>query len=338
MKGLSITLFSLTLLFSCRLGGTPTKPLFFVPEMIDSVTLIFSGDVMQHLPQVSSAQRDNGTFDYIPVFASIAPYWKSADFAIVNLETTLADEPPYYGYPMFRSPSAIVEALKHSGIDLLALANNHCVDQGARGVDNTIRAINRENLKYVGLSDNSERKPTVFLENEGFKIALLNYTYGTNGMPEPTGKRICLIDTTLIRQDYTKARNDGANHVVAFVHWGEEYQIKQNNAQTKLAIWLRNLGVDYVIGSHPHVVQPIDYPNKIVYSLGNFVSNQSQRFTTGGISIKVTLYTNGQSSLSHIAHWVDRQNGYIVRPSSDTLTNNNIEFSQAVRDISMLIN
>ena len=143
---------------------------------------------------------------------------------------------------------------------------------------------------------NYKKRHPLYLQKDGFKIALLNYTYGTNGLPVPKGFVVPHIDTTTIKQDIQLARRDTATNIIAFMHWGYEYHNFPNKEQRALSKWLHEQGADMVIGSHPHVVQPIEYYTSdkdtlgvTVFSLGNFISNQSQQGTEGGICIRVTL-------------------------------------------------
>lgn len=301
-----ITIFCSILACASCAGGVaqPSEPLKLnLPERCD---IIFSGDFMQHLPQVNAARRGDG-FDYLTTLTEIAPYWKSADFAVVNLETTLIDLPPYTGYPMFRSPDAIVGALREAGVTHLALANNHSMDNGLQGVMHTIGAIKAAGLKYVGVWLAQDTVSGIeYMQKGRFKVALLNYTYGTNGMRVPHGVEVGLLDTIQILADISRVRADGASHVIAFLHWGDEYQRTANQAQIDFARWCRESGVDVVIGSHPHVVQQIDPRQQVVYSLGNFVSNQRERYKNTGISVRVSLFENQTRALiSFRPHWVD---------------------------------
>ncbi|MFI3294952.1 MAG: CapA family protein [Rikenellaceae bacterium] len=304
----------------------------------DTMTVIFSGDMMQHLPQVTRAATPDGGFDYSKVFRSITKWWKQSDYVVVNLETTLSDSAPYTGYPMFRSPSALLDALKEAGVTTLALANNHCVDRGLKGVRNTIEAINQRGFDYVGMSDTTVRQNIAWLKKGSHKVALLNYTYGTNGMPIPESVAVNLIDTTQIRADYQMARDEEATAIVIFFHWGEEYQLQPNSQQKELALWCRELGADWVIGAHPHVVQPIDLNHRVVYSLGNLCSNQYFPYTQGGINVILSFYNDRPSDLRCFPHWVDREAGYGILMCQDTLSHKSREFRQSIKDTYQIIN
>ena len=155
----------------------------------EHIRLLFGGDVMQHLPQIQSARR-NGGFDYGEVFAALEPRFRAADLVVINLETTLADAEPYAGYPVFRSPAALADALHEAGVDVAVLANNHCCDGGQSGIRTTVRELERCGIRHTGVFRDSadyRRNHPLLLRRGGISIALLNYTYGTNGMPVPAG-------------------------------------------------------------------------------------------------------------------------------------------------------
>ena len=227
---------------------------------------------MQHLPQVEAARSGEG-FDYGPVFAALAPRMHSADLAVVNLETTLTRSKRYTGYPLFRSPVALADALRDAGVDVAVLANNHCCDGGAEGIRTSIEELDRCEIRHTGVFADSadyRRNHPLLLTRNGVRLALLNYTYGTNGMPVPRGMIVNRIDTVRMAADAAAARTAGADFIVACLHWGNEYERRANAAQRSLAVFLRRHGVDVVVGSHPHVVQPweADSAHVVLYSLG----------------------------------------------------------------------
>lgn len=260
------------------------------------VTLLAVGDVMAHMPQVNQAfDASQNAYDFSPSFAAIKPYIEEADLAAANLETTLGgDARPYGGYPMFNTPDAMADALAGAGFDLVCTANNHSLDTGENGLYRTLEVLESRGLKTFGTArSQSERDRPLFVEADGIHLAFLAYTYGTNGIPTPQGKDfiVNLIDEDLMEQDIRRARAAGADLVLIYMHWGPEYQIRQSEQQEEWAQFLAEAGADAVIGSHPHVVQPAEWITvdgedgnerqvPVIYSLGNFVSNQHQ---TGGI-------------------------------------------------------
>lgn len=261
------------------------------PDIRQSVKIAFIGDVMAHTPQISRAHRDNG-YDFNDSFRYVAPILERADIVIANLETTLSDSEPYTGYPRFRSPVGIADALKNAGTDAVVLANNHSLDYGTNGVMRTIRHLDERNIAHTGVfADSTDYRANnpLFIDRKGMCIALLNYTYGTNGISAGDEIIVNRIDTTAIRDDIRRAAR--ADCIIAFMHWGEEYSRKNSDAQRRLAAFMRANGVPVIIGSHPHVVQPCECSDSSVtfYSLGNFISNQRWRYSDGGIIAEVEI-------------------------------------------------
>ena len=241
----------------CTPAGGPPRQRPAVPPP-QRVRMLFGGDVMQHLPQVEAARSGEG-FDYTPVFAALAPRMHAADLAVVNLETTLTRSGRYTGYPLFRSPAELADALRGAGVDVALLANNHCCDGGAEGIRTTIRELDRCGIRHTGVFADSadyRRNHPLRIEHCGLRIALVNYTYGTNGMPVPAGSVVNRIDTVRMAADLAAVRREGADFIVACMHWGNEYERRENASQRTLAAFLRRHGADVVVGGHPHVVQP----------------------------------------------------------------------------------
>lgn len=262
--------------------------------------LLFTGDVMQHLPQIQAARRGEG-FDYGEVFAAVRPYFEAADLTVVNLETTLARRPPWRGYPCFRSPAELAAELRRCGVDVVCQANNHTLDDGARGVRTTAEILDSCGLLRTGVYTDSldeRRHHALRIERGGIRFGLLNCTYGTNGLPTPQGMRVARIDTAEFRRDLEAMRADSVDCRIVCIHWGNEYERRPNDRQRALAAWLREQGADLVIGSHPHVAQPVeaDSAHVLFYSLGNFVSNQRRRYCDGGVMarIRVTKHPDGR--------------------------------------------
>lgn len=263
----------------------------------------FGGDVMQHLPQVEAARTAAG-FDYGPVFAALAPRMHAADLAVVNLETTLTRSARYTGYPLFRSPVALADALREAGVDVAVLANNHCCDGGAEGIRTTIAELDRCGIRHTGVFADSadwRRNHPLRLTCRGLRLAIVNYTYGTNGMPVPAGMIVNRIDTARMARDLAAARAEGTDFVVACLHWGVEYERQANAEQRRLAGFLRRHGADVVVGSHPHVIQPweADSAHVVLYSLGNLVSNQRRRYTDGGLTAEIEAVRHPEGRMSY---------------------------------------
>lgn len=273
-------------------------------DSIARLKFIFVGDIMGHGGQIKAAEIvKEKNYDYTPCFKYISPLIQSADLAIGNLEVTLPGKPPYTGFPLFKSPDALVTALKQAGFDVLLTANNHANDAHLAGTIHTIDAIEQADLLQTGTFRNAAERALYYpliVYKKGFKIAILNYTYDTNGISTKYPSVVNEIDETQIKKDFITARKIRPDIIITFMHWGEEYQTQQSDKQTDLAKKMLRWGADLVIGAHPHVVQPIDSytlkrPNGdvektlVAYSLGNFISNQRFENTDGGIVLEVTF-------------------------------------------------
>jgi len=282
-------------LFFCLLGTAQESQL----------KLVFAGDIMGHDTQIASALATGEPgYDYKPCFEYLRPYLQEADLVIGNLEVTFAGE-PYKGYPAFSSPDELAGALKWAGFDILVNANNHGLDRGQKGLVRTIEVLHREELVQTGTFADPEaraRHYPLVVEKKGIRIALLNYTYGTNGIRDRPPSIINRIDKEQIREDMQKAHTAQADFILVTLHWGTEYQLYENPQQEELARFLFDLGADAVIGSHPHVVQPIrgeGSGNLVVYSLGNLISNQRTRPRDGGILFEMVLSKESHKISSH---------------------------------------
>ncbi len=261
--------------------------------------LLFTGDIMAHLPQVADAwDAVEQKYDFAPVFDAVLPYFRNADFVVGNLETTFGGK-PYSGYPMFSTPDALAYDLKTVGFDALTTANNHACDRKNKGVVRTLDVLEQAGIRSTGTfrSEEDRRERSVlWIDTLGVKVALLAYTYGTNGMPFSPPVRVNLIDTLQMGEDIDRAKEGGADFVVVSMHWGEEYQLKPTKMQQRQAQWLANRGADAIVGMHPHVVQPSDTlvaatgkQVPVVYSLGNFISNQYRTYTQLGKMLALRL-------------------------------------------------
>lgn len=264
--------------------------------------LLFVGDVMGHDGQIESAKVVGGDFyDYSPCFEYLKPIIKEADFAVANLEVTLPGKPPYKGYPRFRSPDELALALRHAGFDMLVTANNHSNDARKSGVLSTIQTLEEYGFYQTGTFRNAAQReiyyPLLVYKNN-FKLAFLNCTYGTNGLPTQAPTIVNLIDEKQIKADLQAAKDLSPDYIIMMIHWGAEYQLIESKKQQRLAEKMFEWGADMIIGAHPHVIQPIYVKEKqgkqklIAYSLGNFISSQTKPNTDGGLILKVQLEKN----------------------------------------------
>ena len=266
----------------------------------DEADLVFVGDAMQHQAQLDAA-RHGKDYSYDGYFSAIDSIISAADYAVVNLETPVGPS-PHSGYPCFNAPVQYLDELAAAGFDLFLTANNHTLDRRAKGLRNTIAALDERGLAHLGTyTDDSARIAALpIIKNiNKFKVGFLNYTYGTNGIPPTEGVVVDYIDRELIKADVDSLRAAGAELICVCIHWGDEYVLLPNASQKKTADFLEALGVDMIIGAHPHVIQPMElrpnryYPDKnvlLVYSLGNFVSNMKTADTRGGALLHVRLF------------------------------------------------
>ena len=266
----------------------------------DEVNLMFVGEAMQHTPQITAATTSSGTYDYTRCFTHIEDDIQWADYAVVNLECPLGGR-PYTGYPAFSAPDEYARQLKTSGFDLFLTANNHCMDRRDAGVRRTIATLDSMGIPHIGTYANRaarEKQIPFFVNLKGIKFAFLCYTYGTNGIPVTGDVVVDLIDRQRIADDVAAARHGGAQVLCVCLHWGIEYQLLPVESQRSLADWLvEEQGVDLIIGGHPHVVEPMEMRHSakwdkdvlLVYSLGNFISNQRDIDSRGGAMVKVSV-------------------------------------------------
>ncbi len=303
------------------------------------ICIVLGGDVMQHMPQIHAARRDS-TYDYSATFRHLRQFLDTADITIFNLETTLSTG-RYSGYPLFAAPVQLASALRDCGVDAVTLANNHMLDRGRAGVLSTLQALDSAGVRHTGVFADSAgyrtANPLIF-NVRGIRLALLNYTYGTNGMPVREGTIVNLIDTVRIAADILRTAEHSPDVTAVYFHWGYEYHREPNAEQRRLAEWCHARGVDIVAGGHPHVLQPIEYHRDSIgemrgitaYSLGNLVSNQRRRYRDGGILLRldITIDDSRQPTfeVSYLPVWVhtpavDGRREYMILPApvADTM-------------------
>ena len=266
------------------------------------VTLLFAGDIMGHDKQIEAAYNDSTkTYDYTDCFRYIRPYVEKADLAVANLEVTFAG-PPYKGYPQFSSPDQLATAVRDCGFDILLTTNNHSCDGGLKGVVRTLDVLDSLKIVHTGtFHDSAEWRRTypLIYNVKGLKLAIVNYTYGTNELPTPKGTVVNRIVKQNIINDIAAAKRQNPDLIIACMHWGIEYDTMPSRTQIQQAEMLKKQGVDLIIGSHPHVLQPMEMDTAanqfLVYSLGNFVSAQRTAPRDGATIVNIKLTKrNGQ--------------------------------------------
>lgn len=286
------------------------------------LSILIAGDFMQHGPQITAALQPDSSYNYDECFARVKPVIEDADVAIGNLEVTLGGK-PYAGYPQFRAPDEYLQAIVDAGIDIILTANNHCLDSGKHGLERTIMMMDSVGVPHIGTYvDEFEREDNYpyILEQNGIRVAILNFTYGTNGLAVEEPNIVNMMDTAIIAVDLITAKEVNPDVIIAIPHWGIEYQSLPSKEQRRMADWLIDNGVDHVIGGHPHVAQPMellnDGKNFVAYSLGNVISNQSKPNTYGGYMVRLDFVKNDSltmlSDCAYIPYWVSRphDNGF----------------------------
>ncbi len=287
------------------------------------------GDVMAHMPIINSVKVPGvDSYDFRPVFAPVTRYLEGADYAVANLESRIAGaELGYSGYPRFNAPESLAWALKASGFDLMATANNHTLDFGWEGIVNTLDSLDRLGLAHVGTYRSLQKKRTpLVVDIQGIKVAFLNYTSYLNGLVPPSEREayaVNTLDVDAVAEEAMIARIWGAEIVIALLHYGDEYRRIPNETQVEISQEILSRGVDVILGSHPHVVQPIDHffdfttwrvnDKYVVYSMGNFVSSQRWRYSDSGIIAYVRIEKKGLrahvAGISYLPVYVQRSTG-----------------------------
>lgn len=270
----------------------------------DTVTIRILGDIMMHTAQIEKAQKGEDEYDFSSYFALIEDDIKEADIAVANMEFTLAGK-PYTGYPCFSAPDELARYLADCGFDIFLAANNHICDKGSKGAERTIdiyKMLEKSHgIRFTGISENEsdkERNNPLIILKKGIRIALVNFTYGTNlGLGSAWPRVNYAEDRKWTAGMLSKAEEEDSDLIIALPHWGTEYRLEHSAAQEETAETLVRHGADMVIGSHPHVIQDTQFIGEafVAYSLGNAVSNMSVADTQLGLmaTIRIIRRSNG---------------------------------------------
>ena len=343
---------------------TTEPPTTLPPEpehVVSTATILSTGDLLMHGGLINAANQGDGTYDFGYIFPYITEYVTAADYAVANLETTLAGTAkPYQGNPMFNCPDELVDAAKNAGFDMLLTASNHSYDSQQPGFERTIRTIREKGLANLGTMLSAEEPKYVVQDINGIKIGMIAYTYedslGPGNPPALNYNPMQAGGYDLIncfrhsdpdslynhlgpQMELMKA--DGAEAIVVYLHWGQEYKLEANASQKEIAQHLCDMGVDVIIGGHPHVVEPVEllesatdpsHRTVCLYSMGNAVSNQRQGLlksittahTEDGVLFSITFskYSDGTVYLEDvelIPIWVravDASGNTVVRSSA----------------------
>ena len=280
-----------------------------LPKEPEEYTLKISagGDLLIHDTVFKSVKNSNGTYNFDPIFADVKYLFDESDLSLINLEVPVAGNifAPS-NYPNFNSPVELLDGVKNMGIDVVCTANNHALDKGIKGLNETIKNAQAREIGVVGTYLTDDTKPLI-IEKNNIKVGIAAYTYGTNGIPIPSSAPYCvnIINKDAMQDDIDYMNEQGVDFKIFLMHFGQEYQTTQNGNQEDLANFLVNNGVDIVFGSHPHVPQPYEIKNVtledgtqkqafVIYSLGNFVSHQSDYYTKLGAVASVTVSKKGE--------------------------------------------
>lgn len=272
------------------------------PYITSTASIGVTGDMLLHIGLHASA-KDGDNYDFSDMFRFIEDYYKRYDFMVANLEVPLAGkERGYSGWPRFNSPDSFATDLVEAGVDMVLTANNHAVDKDKSGLLRTQDVVTEAGLLYLGTKKTAEDPNYVIHDINGIRVGMMCYTYETNtenknqkainGIPlsQELGALICSFNHRRaenlyaeVEQSMTEMKEAGVDVTMMFIHWGDEYKIMQNGTQTKLAQGLCELGIDVIVGGHPHVVQPFDtltsstgHTTYCIYSVGNAISNQNR--------------------------------------------------------------
>ncbi len=327
-------------------------PVTTLPEpehVVSTATIGAMGDLLMHAPVFAASRQSDGSYDFTAVFQYLAEYVSALDYAAVNLETTLASNNngfAYKGYPNFNCPDEIIDGVKNAGFDMLLTANNHSYDTTLVGYKRTLQVIREKGLQSLGTYESAEDVKWAIQEINGIKIGMLAYTYATgvssDGRPS-LNYNAPIAEANICNYFYSgnlpgfysevegylaEMKQAGAEATILYIHWGQEYQLTANAEQQAMAQELCNMGIDVIVGGHPHVVEPIvllesavDPSHKTVclYSTGNAISNQRKGLlssintahTEDGILFSVTFekYSDGTVYLAGVEvlpTWVDK--------------------------------
>lgn len=272
-------------------------------ESYEEVTLVAVGDNLIHTGVFNSGKQSDGSYTFEHLYSGISDYISQADIAVINQETMFTED-DFSGYPLFSGPAEIGLYAYQAGFDIITHATNHSYDKGLDGINYTLNFWNSLNVPVLGIYDSQEAYDTVYIhEIKGIKIAMLNYTYGLNGLKIPKDKQYLvtlLNNEEKILKDLQYAEAN-ADLTIVFPHWGTEYTHKPTKEQKRLAQLFADNGADLIIGSHPHVIEPLEYITSIngnqvpcYYSLGNFMSAQNEvPRVLGGLAEVKIVKTNG---------------------------------------------
>ncbi len=293
------------------------------PDSIINITISSVGDLMCHSTQYNYARVEGDSFNFAPCFDYVLPWLTKPDMLLGNLETTFGGTGiPYSGFPYFNSPDDYAAAIKSVGFDFLVTANNHANDTGEKGIKRTIKILDEAGIPHTGTFASQQDRDSIRITDvSGITVVVLAYSFSTNGLDLAVGKPwlVNLCDSDLIQNDIKKSRALCAELVIVFYHFGNEYERVPGQYQKDMVNFAIENGADIILGSHPHVLQPVDFYKTqgatldtgfVAYSMGNFISNQQDPYTYEGIIINMHIEKNMLSgkikitSVDYLPTWV----------------------------------
>lgn len=335
---------STAFLLANKHGREKLVDLGVLPVEVKTATIGAMGDLLLHPPVQEGSRTGDDTYDFNPMFQYIKPYIEELDYSVINFEGTLSTkEWGYSGYPLFKYPENVIDSTMATGFNLMLTANNHIGDGRSTGFQHTLNLFEQKGADYVGSRKDTTGKQYLVKEINGIKVGMANWTYGViadNGRVSVNGIPVTTKDEMLVnvfdygkldlfyeqvKKDIAAMKNEGAEIIAYYMHWGDEYKIVENNYQNLMAQQLCDMGVDVIVGGHPHVLQPIEYLTSgdgkhnavCIYSLGNAVSNQRINFmnrktghTEDGVLFRFTITKKGEdkayvSGASYLPTWVN---------------------------------
>lgn len=334
-----------------------------IAKKISTVSLAAVGDIMFHDDQLASAYVDENTYDFSAMFEDVKPLLSGYDVTLANFETTMAgDSLKFTGYPQFNSPDEVADAIKEAGVDILTTANNHSLDTKDVGLKRTVEVLQEKGFKTVGSYSEKPESRVLLHEANDIQFAILSYTESTNGLgdhypADELNSMLNLMTKENIERDVKEAKDLGVDFIITFMHWGEEYMSEPNETQIDYANFMAEQGVDLILGSHPHVIQRTDtitvqdQETFVVYSMGNFVSNQrvetlGDEFarTEDGVIVNFNIEKNHETNKTTIENvefiptWVSKiinpdtnKPEYRILPIDDNLNDEDISEAFKVR-------
>jgi len=294
-------------------GPGTAEPAEAVPRR-ESITLIATGDILMHNTLIWSGAQQDGSYRFASFFEPVKRLLGAGDYVSTDLEAALAGpESGYTGYPLFNSPDAIARDLKEAGYGLVVTANNHALDRGPQGAMRTLDVLRSAGLDTLGAYKSAEEARTFLIkEIRGVRVGYLAYTYGTNGIAVPQGQPylVNLLDPAKVKTDIAALRPQ-VDVLVLVLHWGVEYSPLASEEQKRLARDFLSAGADVILGSHPHVLEPMEVLNIggrnkfVIYSLGNFIGDQHGVERNTGVVLRLSFtkdFTTGTTMLQEVSY------------------------------------